>query len=49
MKRIQDLETGVGSINLRIDNWENAANEKRDLLRDWDENANLDLDAINFF
>ena len=49
MKRIQDLETGVGNINLRIENWENAAQEKRDLLRDWDESASLDLDVINFF
>lgn len=49
MKRIQDLETGVGNINLRIENWENAAQEKRDLLRDWDENANLDLDTINYW
>lgn len=49
MKRIQELETGVGTINLRIDNWENAASEKRELLRDWDESASLDRDTINFF
>ena len=34
MKRITDLETGVGTINLRIDNWESAAQEKRDLLKE---------------
>ena len=49
MKRIQDLDTGIGTINLRIDNWESAAQEKRDLLRDWDESASLDLDSINWF
>ena len=49
MKRITDLETGVGTINLRIDNWENAGQEKRDLLKEWDESANLDLDMINWF
>ena len=49
MKRIQDLDTGVGTINLRIDNWENAASEKRDLLREWDESVNIDLDCINYF
>lgn len=49
MKRIQDLDTGVGSINLRIDNWENAGQEKRDLLREWDESASLDLDTINYW
>lgn len=49
MKRLDSLDTGVGNINLRIDNWESAANEKKDLLRDWDENASLSLDSINFF
>ena len=49
MKRIQSLDTGIGNIDLKIDNWENAAQEKRDLLRDWDESASLDLDCINFF
>ena len=49
MKRLTDLDTGVGTINLRIENWENAASEKKDLLREWDESASLDLDRINFF
>ena len=49
MKRIQDLDTGIGNINLRIDNWENAAQEKRELLRDWDENASLDFETITYF
>lgn len=49
MKRIQDLDTGIGNINLRIDNWESAAQEKRDLLKEWDEDGSLSLDTINFF
>ena len=49
MKRIQNLETGVGTISLQIENWENAAQEKKELLREWDESANLDLDTINWF
>lgn len=49
MKRIQSLDTGVGNIELRIDNWENAGQEKRDLLKEWDEDASLDLDTINWF
>ena len=49
MKRIQNLETGIGSISLQIDNWENAAQEKRELLRDWDESASLSLDSINYW
>lgn len=49
LKRTTDIETGIGTINLRIDNWENAAQEKKDLLREWDESATLDLDSISFF
>ena len=49
LKRTTDIETGIGTINLRIDNWENAAQEKKDLLREWDESASLDLDNISFF
>ena len=49
MKRIQNLETGVGSISLQIDNWENAGQEKRELLKEWDEDASLSLDSINYW
>ncbi len=49
LKRITELDVGVGTIQLRIDNWENAAQAKRDLLREWDETGNLSLDRINFF
>ncbi len=49
MKRLTDLDTGIGTINLKIDNWESAAQEKRDLLRDWDEDSSLNLDSINWW
>ena len=49
MKRLTELDVGVGTINLKIDNWESAEQEMKDLLRDWDETGNLDLDRINFY
>jgi len=49
MKRVTDLDVGVGTINLKIDNWESAGNEKRELLKEWDENQSLSLDRINYF
>lgn len=49
MKRLTELDVGVGTINLKIDDWENAASEMRDLLREWDEDASLDLDRINYW
>lgn len=50
LKRKDNLDAGIGSINLRLDSWEGAENEMRDLLKDWDENgANLDIDTINYW
>lgn len=49
LKRIDELDVGVGNIKLKIENWENAAQEKRDLLKEWDEYVNLDIDTINYF
>jgi len=49
LKRIEDINTGVGQISLKVDQWSNAGQEKRDLLKQWDEDANLDVDAIMRF
>lgn len=49
MKRITNIETGIGSIDLKIDDWESAEREMQDLLRDWDDTVELDLMSINYF
>ena len=50
LKRKEGLEVGVGSIQLHIDDWSGAANEKRDLLKQWrDEGANFDFDHIRYY
>lgn len=49
MKRLTNLDVGVGTIQLMIDSWENAGQEKRDLLKEWDETGNLSLDTLNYF
>ena len=49
MKRLTNLETGVGTITLNIDSWEGAGREKRELLEKWDENASLDTARIGYF
>lgn len=50
MKRLDNLEVGIGNIQLKIENWEDAGNRKMELLKDWDENgANLDIDFIRYF
>ncbi len=50
LKRIDNLDVGIGNIQLRIENWEDAGQKKRDLLKDWDDNgANLDVDNMSWF
>ena len=48
-KRIQSLEVGVGTIELKIDEWQDAGSRKRDLLKEWDQTASLDIDYIEYF
>lgn len=50
LKRVQNLDLGIGSIELKIDEWQDSGNRKRDLLKEWSDNgANLDIDNIYFF
>ena len=49
LKRKNNLELGVGSVNLMLDTWESAADRKADLLKEWDESSSLDLDVIYRF
>ena len=49
MKRIDNINIGVGEISLKIDDWSNAAAEKKDLLKQWDEGGILDFDYITYF
>jgi len=50
LKRKDNLEVGIGTINLNINSWEGAAQEMKELLNSWDnEGANLDVDTINYY
>lgn len=50
LKRKDQLEVGVGTISLKIDEWQNAHDEKKQLLETWDnEGYNLDTDAIYYW
>ena len=49
MKRITNLETGIGNIDLKIDDWESAEREMTDLLDKWDDTVDLGLDSITYF
>jgi hypothetical protein len=50
MSRMDNLETGVGTINLNIGKWEGAEQRFKDLLKQWDQDgAILDLASITYF
>lgn len=50
LKRMDNLDVGIGNIQLKLDDWQDAASRKREMLDTWDrEGANLDLDQITYF
>lgn len=48
-KRLQNLDVGIGSFELKIDDWADAQDKFRQYLDDIDEDGNLDIDYITFF
>lgn len=46
MKHYQDLQTAYGTISLKIDDWASAAQERKDLLSQWNENVHIDSEQI---
>ena len=50
LKRKDGLETGVGNIQLKIEDWSGAAEEKKNLLNRWkEEGYNLDIDVVHYY
>ena len=48
-KRLDNLNTGNGEINLKMDEFSGAKDAFYQLLNEWDESANLDLDYLIAF
>ena len=42
IKHYTALETSIGRVELQIEDWQNAAPDRKDLLNEWDENYLLD-------
>ena len=49
IKRKNNIDTGVGTITLNIDDFADYGSRKRDLLEKLSEDANLDVDSIDYF
>ena len=43
-----NLNTVYGTVDLKIDSWENAESERKDLLNRWDDTYHLDLQGIYY-
>lgn len=48
VKHYNQIQTAYGTIDLKIDDWQNADAERKDLLADWDERYQLDLGQITW-
>lgn len=46
LKHYRDMQTAYGNITLKIDDWENAANERKELIERWRGVYHLDLPAF---
>ena len=49
LKRKNNVETGVGTYDLKIDDWADSKNKFKDLLKEWKNDANLDYDSICYW
>lgn len=50
LKRKDGLDTGVGSIQMKIDDWSGARQERDELVRRWrDEGYNFDYESMEYF
>lgn len=43
LKQYTEINTAIGNINLKIDDWANAESERNDLIKEWEDTYHLDL------
>lgn len=48
IKHYDGLETAYGRIELKIDDWQSAPSDRKDLLAEWDETYLLDLVGVDY-
>jgi hypothetical protein len=46
LKHYKDLQTAYGTISLKIDDWENADSERKDLIEKWRNSYHLEAQAF---
>jgi hypothetical protein len=48
-KRKDNLDLGVANIDLKTEEWQSAGENMRNLLKEWDQTVNLDLEQIQYW
>lgn len=43
MKHYNEIQTAYGTINMKLDDWQNAADQRKQLLDDWDNMYQMDI------
>ena len=49
LRRKTNIDTGIGNIDLKIDNWEGNGREFWELLKQWDDTVEFDASEINYW
>jgi hypothetical protein len=47
LKHYTEIQTAYGTINLKIDDWSNAENDRKDLIEKWKDLFHLEIQAFN--
>lgn len=48
MKMYSEINTAIGNINLKLDDWQNAESAREELINKWDDTYHLDLPPMYF-
>lgn len=48
MKQYTELNTAIGNINLKLDDWANAEDQRRELIEKWDDTYHLDFQPVYY-
>lgn len=48
IKHYNEINTAIGTINLKIDDWNDAINERKDLIKEWEQSYHLDFEPMYF-
>ena len=48
VKHYTTIQTAYGTVELKIDDWADAANERKELINQWDDSYHLDLGQMTW-